>query len=343
MKVAAAATVGIAANPLAGKDVRRLTSGAVPVTDAVKIGAVRNAIVGAIEAGAQRVLVSGDRSGLGDRALAGLDDPSTAEVLPQHGWHTGRDTELVAEQFCALGAGAVIALGGDGTQRSIVKGWRDVPLIPLAVGTNNVFPLRLEATAVGFAAGAVASGRANAAAVTSQAKIIDVELAQRRCADVALVDVCLVRGSFVGARAVWDAESPGELIAAIAEPSCVGLSAIAAAVSPVGRTEDGGVHVRMACARGPAQRIRAAVAPGRYVDADIADCTRLPFGRSVTLRGPGVLALDGEREIVLDAGDAAHVTVNHDGPRVIDVAAAVAAAQRRLCNFEPASGSSEQG
>ena len=32
--------VGIVANPLAGKDLRRLTSGATPVSDAVKIGAI---------------------------------------------------------------------------------------------------------------------------------------------------------------------------------------------------------------------------------------------------------------------------------------------------------------
>jgi len=50
---AAGPAVGIVANPLAGKDIRRLTSGATPISDAVKIGAIRRAVVGAIEGGAE--------------------------------------------------------------------------------------------------------------------------------------------------------------------------------------------------------------------------------------------------------------------------------------------------
>ncbi len=386
--------VGIVANPLAGKDLRRLTSGATPVSDAVKIGAIRRAVVGAVEGGANRVLISGDRARLGERALAGLRLPPTgegsgsavphAEVLAAHGWHNGRDSQLAAAQFRDQGVGAVIALGGDGTQRDVAKGWRHVPLVPLAVGTNNVFPLQLEATVAGFAAGAVASGWAGVAEVTSQAKIIDVTLeaepvgeavartardpnrmrigeqereatgaAARSLvssrmpvegsshADVALVDVCLVRGSFVGARAVWESASVSEIVAAIAEPDSVGLSAIAAAVVPVRRHETGAAHVRLGCTPGSGsapggRRIRAAVMPGSYSDIDIALCERLAFGQPVTLRGPGVLALDGEREIVLGAGERATITVNPDGPHVIDVGAAVAAAQRRRYPFSPA-------
>ena len=338
MREAAGPTVGIVANPLAGKDVRRLTSGATPVSDAVKIGAIRRAVVGAFEGGAERVLISGDRSRLGDRALAGLDPSGPVEVLEPHGWHTGRDSQLAAARFCELGVGAVIALGGDGTQRDVAKGWRSVPLVPLAVGTNNVFPSQLEATVAGFAAGAVASGLGVAAEVTAQAKIIDITLESSGGADVALVDVCLVRGSFVGARAVWESASVSEIVAAIAEPPSVGLSAIAAAVAPVGRHEAGGVHVRLGCASKNAQRsrrIRAAVMPGSYSDVDIEHCERLRFEQPVTLWGPGVLTLDGERETVLGRGERADVAVNSNGPQVIDVGAAVAAAQRRRYPFVP--------
>lgn len=373
---AAVPTVGIIANPLAGKDVRRLTSGATPVSDAVKIGAIRRAAVGAIEGGAQRVLVSGDRARLGERALEGLAVARQADVLGPHGWNTGRDSQLTAAQFREAGIGAVIALGGDGTQRDVATGWRDVRLVPLAVGTNNVFPLQVEATLAGFAAGAVASGHAEAAEVTSRAKIIDITIIDGQVmagqvvggqsggsghAGVALVDVCQVRGVFVGARAVWDAASVSEIVAAIAEPDSVGLSAIAAAVAPTGRGEPGGVHVRLGCpsrnafdtqtanddddGRGgaddgrhgdrSARRVRAAVMPGSYAEIDIAHCDRLRFGQPVTLSGPGVLTLDGEREIVLGPCERAEVTVNPDGPHVIDVGAAVAAAQRRRYPFDP--------
>lgn len=334
--------VGIVANPLAGKDIRRLTSGASPVSDAVKIGAIRRAIVGAIEGGAERVLISGDRARLGERALAGLEVPGTVEVAEPHGWQTGRDSQLAAAQFRDAGVGAIVALGGDGTQRDVATGWRAVPLVPLAVGTNNVFPFQAEATIAGFAAGAAASGHADATEVTSQAKIIDVTTERSQRSEVALVDVCLVRSAFVGARAIWDLGSVSEIVAAIAEPDSVGLSAIAAAVAPVGRREAGGVHVGLGCglrnARGSqgSRAIRAAVMPGSYADIDIAHCEQLRFGQPVTLSGPGVLTLDGEREIVLGGGERAHVTVNPDGPHVIDVGAAVAAAQRRRYPFGPA-------
>ncbi len=333
MSRTAPATVGIVANPLAGKDARRLTSGAMPVSDAVKISTIRRTVVGAIEGGAERVLISGDRAHLGERALAGRVWSQTVEVLPEYGWHSGRDTELAVKAFRDRGTAAIVALGGDGTQRDVAKGWRDVPLAPLSVGTNNVFPQQLEATVVGFAAGAVASGRADANAVTSQAKILDVVLPERVTADIALVDVCLVRGGFVGARAVWDVASIREIVAIIAEPTAVGLSAVAAAVAPVGRHESGGVHIRMGCAGQHTQRVRAAVLPGSYADVDIAECLRVPSGKSVRLTGPGVLALDGEREIVLDSQTAACVTVNDDGPQVIDIGAAVSAAQHSRYSF----------
>ncbi|WP_419915576.1 NAD(+)/NADH kinase [Candidatus Poriferisodalis sp.] len=342
MSEAAGPAVGIVANPLAGKDVRRLTSGATPVSDAVKIGAIRRAVVGAVEGGAERVLISGDRARLGERALAGLEVPGSVEVAEPHGWHTGRDSQLAAAQFRDMGVGAIVALGGDGTQRDVATGWRAVPLVPLAVGTNNVFPFQIEATVAGFAAGAVASGHADAAEVTSQAKIIDVMAEGGQRAEVALVDVCLVRGAFVGARAIWDLGSVSEIVAAIAEPDSVGLSAIAAAAAPVRRNEVGGVHVRLGCtsrnARGAQsdRLIRAAVMPGSYSDIGIAHCEQLRFGQPVTLSGPGVLTLDGEREIVLGRGKMADVSVNPDGPQVIDVGAAVAAAQRRRYPFEPA-------
>ena len=349
------AVVGIVANPLAGKDVRRLTSGATPVSDAVKIGAIRRAVVGAWEGGAERVLISGDRARLGERAVAGLEAGGDAEVLAPTGWHTGRDSQLVAAQFRSLGVGAVIALGGDGTQRDVAQGWRDVPLVPLAVGTNNVFPVQMEATLAGFAAGAVASSLVDVADVTAAAKVIEVILdgggdvrsddgntaavlhddedaaAGEDSAAVALVDVCLVAGAFVGSRAVWESASVREIVAAVAEPASVGLSSIAAAVAPVGRCEPGGIHVRLGDAasdRGQRCSVRAAVMPGSYADIAVEQWRRLTFGDEVRLAGPGVLCLDGEREIVLGANGAARVVVTASGPRVIDVGRAIAAAQQ---------------
>ena len=53
----------------------------------------------------------------------------------------------------------------------------------------------------------------------------------------------------------------------------------------------------------------------------------LPAG--VELRGPGVLAFDGDRERKLAAGQAARLRVVRDGPPVVDVERALELAARR--------------
>jgi len=68
-------TVGVIINPHAGKDIRRLVSAAGQTSDAVKIGIVRRVVVGALEQGAARVLLSSDTHQLAERAVEGLDGP----------------------------------------------------------------------------------------------------------------------------------------------------------------------------------------------------------------------------------------------------------------------------
>ncbi len=67
------ATVGIIVNPLAGTDVRRLVSGAAPMPDMHKVGILRRAVIGAIEGGATRIVLTDDRRALAHRALERLN------------------------------------------------------------------------------------------------------------------------------------------------------------------------------------------------------------------------------------------------------------------------------
>ena len=63
------ATVGIVASPSAGKDVRRLVANAGSVGDVDKIAVIRRAAIGAVEGGADRLLVLDDKRHLIRRAL----------------------------------------------------------------------------------------------------------------------------------------------------------------------------------------------------------------------------------------------------------------------------------
>ncbi len=313
------AVVGVIANPLAGKDIRRLVAEASPTSDMAKVGIVRRAVIGAVEGGATRVILADDRRGIAYRAIDGLDVEAELAVLEEPIIDSGRNSQRAAVWCRDEGARAVIVLGGDGTHRDVAKGWRHAPLVALSTGTNNVFPRQAEATIAGHAAGLVASGQVGLADAAHRAKVIDVsiegEVDGEDVADMALVDVAMVNSTFTASRAVWDASSLRELVAAIAEPATVGLSAIAAGLAPTARTEPGGVHVTF----GEGDTIRTPIAPGLYVDVDIADHRRLGWGETVEVTGPGSLSFDGERDVALKPGQTASISITDDGPFVIDI------------------------
>lgn len=313
--------VGLIANPMAGKDIRRLVSAASPVSDMAKIGIIRRALIGAFEAGATKVVVSDDRSALARRAAEGVD--GDVEALDIATMSTSRDSQRAAMAMAHAGVSTVIVLGGDGTHRDVAKGWRDAAMVTLSTGTNNVFPRPVESTLAGHAAGLIAAGRVPLIDCARRAKAIDVVLGDGT-ADLALVDVALTDDAFIASRAVWRVETLKDVVAVIAEPASVGLSAIAAAVEPLSRNAPGGVHLRIGEGGRP---IRAPIAPGRYESLSVQHHERLGTGDAVQLRGPGVLSFDGERDVTLDDGSA-ELTIAADGPWVVDVAAAMAAGQQ---------------
>jgi predicted polyphosphate/ATP-dependent NAD kinase len=316
-------TVGIIANPAAGKDIRRLVAHASPTSDAAKMGVVRRAIAGAIDAGASRILIAPDRHNLSTRAVTDFDSGSaTIEIIDEPTVGDPTDTIAMATHMRHENVDVLIVLGGDGTHRDVAKGWLDAPIVGISTGTNNVFPRQIEATTAGVAAGLIASGIVALADVTYQAKVAHVTFDDGTAPDLALVDLVLMHGSFTGSRAVWDPTQLQALIACIAEPASVGLSAIAALLRPVDRRSPRGVHVAL----GGPERVRVPIAPGSFVDVPYWSADELELGQTVTLHGPGVLSFDGERDRVLGAGTTATVRILADGPRVIDVEATLAAA-----------------
>jgi len=323
-------TVGVIANPAAGKDIRRLVAHASPTSDAAKMGVVRRAVLGAIDAGATRIVVAPDRHNLSTRAVEGLDLSASAaagvtiEVLdePAHGW--SGDTIAMATRMAKEDVDAVLVLGGDGTQRDVAKGWLDLPLVAISTGTNNVFPRSVDATLAGLAAGLVAAGVVPIGQVSHRAKVAHVSYDDGSNDDLALVDLVLMDGQFTGSRAVWEPGSLRALIACIAEPAAVGLSSIAGLLMAVDRRSPGGVHVEF----GGPHVVRAPLAPGMFADIVYSSVRALMVGSPVVLRGPGVLSFDGERDKVLAEGATATVHIRPDGPRVIDVDATIAAAAR---------------
>jgi predicted polyphosphate/ATP-dependent NAD kinase len=321
-------TVGVIVNPIAGKDIRRLATAASHTSDSSKIETVRRVIIAAVEAGAERVLASADPHRLAERAVRDLDLP--VELLDIELRRDRSDTTDAAAAMWKAGAGAVVALGGDGTCRDVAKGWPDAPLIPLSTGTNNVYPIAIDATSAGTAAGFVATGAVDPALVLRRSKKVSITIDDGATLvhDLALVDLALIDAQFTGARAVLDPSSVRLVVAAIATPMSTGLSSIVGRLLPVDRWSAGGAVVHLGASM---RAVRAPLSPGSFSTFGIAEARRLADGESVVFRGPGILAVDGERDRRISADTTVTVSVDSAGPLVIDVSATLAiAAEQHL-------------
>lgn len=317
-------SVGLIANPAAGHDLRRLVSGASISTNHEKVNVVRRLLAGLGACGVERVLVMPDASGLAlgiERAAEHhrVDRDGvwpTVEFVEMEVRQTIEDTRTAVSAMSAAGVRAMVVLGGDGTARAVASVLDDTPLLALTTGTNNAFGTSVEATVAGLAVGLVATGRCPVAEGCRRAKQLEVRIGDR--VDLALVDVAVVAATGVGARAVWHPSDLRELVVTIAEPGVIGLSAVAAAIAPCRRDEPSGRHVVVGSG---GREVRVPIAPGLVRPVGVLEARRLTAGEPFELRSKeGVLALDGEREIVLD-GEAPVLTLTTDGPVVVDVPA----------------------
>ena len=106
-----------------------------------------------------------------------------------------------------------------------------------------------------------------------------------------------------------------------AEPDGVGMSPIGGLIDPVGEADDHGLLVDMVPldqAREGDRVLTAPLSPGLLKTVAVRSVTRVAFGVSVPMAGPGVLALDGDRDHKLIEGHALRVQIRRDGPFVID-------------------------
>jgi predicted polyphosphate/ATP-dependent NAD kinase len=262
------------------------------------------------------------------RAQRGLPMPEV-RLLDMRIRDRASDSADAAAAMVALGVSVIAVLGGDGTHGAVASRCADVPLATLSTGTNNAFPELREATQVGLAAGLVAAGRVEADVALRRHKRL--RLRGEGIDEIALVDVALSRRHTAASRAVWDAEDLTDLYVAFGEPSTIGLASIAGLSHPVSRRDPWGLHLEL----GRGRTLHAPILPGVFRPVQIASTSRLRPGEPVELpsRG-GTVAIDGERQIELGAGQT--VRLELDGPLTVDVDAVLAHAARHGLLFSAA-------
>jgi len=321
--------VGIIANPASGKDIRRLVAYASLISNRDKTDLVRRIILGIASAGIDEILIMPDYYGLGSIAVSGLCREgigSKISVLDMRVTGTQEDSARAMVLMKELGVGCVVTVGGDGTNRAVAKGDRSIPLVPLSTGTNNVFPVMVEATTAGIAAGVVAQGIVNPEDVVSVHKRLIVAVNGTEC-DMALVDAVVLEQPFVGARAIWKLSEVRQIVCTRAEPDNIGLSAIGGSICPVAPTDDVGLYLELGDGN---LRTRATVLPGVIEEVGVREVRQLRLGEEVGLTvKPCLLALDGEREFTVSGSDEVRVRVERDGPCVVDINRAVRQAAAR--------------
>ena len=316
-------TVGIIANPAAGKDIRRLVAHGRFVPNNEKVNTLRRVLAGLAATPVERVVMMPDTGMLCHSAASGSPQGLEAVMLDMAIAGAEGDSTRAAKAMAEMGVSCIVTLGGDGTNRAVAKGSGRVPLVPISTGTNNVFPYMVEGTVAGLAAGVVASGQVDVEPVTMRTKLLQVSVDGSE-SDSALVDVAVSAVPFAGARAIWDMSTVSEVFLARAEPDGIGLSAIGARLERVGAEDEHGVHVRIGR---PGVTVSAPIAPGVVEDVPVEGWSRLHPGEPVKVGlDPCTIALDGERSIRVAPGQRAEVTLTRDGPPVVDVSAALARA-----------------
>ncbi|PWC84419.1 acetoin catabolism protein X [Azospirillum sp. TSH100] len=347
-----APVVGIVANPVSARDIRRVVANATSLQIADRANILLRVLAALHACGVRDVLMMPENGGIRAHVERGMMRarsqgegiyPALHPVaMPITG--TVADTHRATAEMRRAGVSALVVLGGDGTHRAVAADCGTVPIAGISTGTNNAFPEHREPTITGLATGLAVTGRVPPHIAFSANKRIDVSLINGAnggaVTEMALVDVALVTERYIGARALWRTENFRELYVTFADPEVIGMSAIAGLLEPVGRDESGGLMVRLSpdgdCRKGTTT-LHAPIAPGMMAQVGITDWRRMPadvaFVPEVTA---GSIALDGERELSFSERDRLSLTLRDDAFRTVNVAAVMRhAGQNRLLTGTP--------
>lgn len=314
--------VGIIPNPASGKDIRRVTSHAIAANNHQKSNIVRRVLLALGASGVERIEIMPDSFGVGQRALGGLESHHDIQAVTSHipipVEGNQQDTLRAAQYLRDAGAGCIIVLGGDGTCRVASKGCGEVPLLPISTGTNNVVPYFIEGTAAGLAAAYVAGHpelEREHFCYRHKRLLVWVNGEQ---VDQALVDVALLATRFTGSKAVWEAGELRQVFVSRAQPFNIGISSVVGVVRPIRPIDPGGACVSIST---DGHQVMAPIAPGSFAPVGIRELRDMQPGIPYPVRHtrPAVLSLDGEREITLSGSDQAEVSLDLQGPWIVDV------------------------
>ncbi len=348
--------IGIIANPVSARDVRRILSNAAGLTLAERTNMLLRIIHTLAACAVEEILLMPEREGL--RALLERQlqrhDQHHSHPLPTLIWldqpvsGSVHDTFTAAETMHRHGVAAIMVLGGDGTHRAVVKNCADTPIAGISSGTNNAFPPMREVTVTALAVGLFATGHIPPHTALRSNKCLCIKrfdtartLIQQ---DLALVDVGILNEQILGAKAIGDTETLRTILVTQASPEAVGLSAVAAMLSPLPRHAPGGLVVELqpkigsnAAPDAVPHTLLAAFSPGLIAPLQVLSWQTLTDTPYRLSGQNGLIALDGERELSFRDTDTIEISLQEQAFRTVDVAACMAYAAAEHLLFNPSS------
>ena len=311
--------LALVVNPMSGRDVRRLAARATNMTHEAKRDIVARVAAGADAMGVTDIYITKEPFQISSMALQHMDLKAKVHIVEHKLSNDASDTERSMALFRQAGCQTFVSLGGDGTNRAIVRTSPDIDLVPLSTGTNNVFPVLVEPTVAGMVAGLNACGRLTESKdVKQRVKVLHVSTPHGD--DVGLIDAVLLRRDHVGNLLPFDADRIAQILLTRAEPNSIGMSPVGGLIHPVFAEHDHGLLVNI---DPTAEPVIAPLSPGLFRGVPVSEVSIVDFDVAVLFSGPGVIALDGDRDLKLREGEQASVTIRRDGPWVIDVEAAM--------------------
>ena len=330
------AKVGIIANPVSARDIRRIVShaGNLPINDRANI--VLRILTGLASVGVEEVLVMPENGGIRTQLMRTIDQEAKlgswrfpkVTYLNMPVTCTSEDSAEAARQMREEGVGAIVVLGGDGTNRVVVSRCGNTPIAGVSTGTNNAFPELREPTITGLAVGLAVTDQVPPDYAFAFNKRLEVSVNDTR--DVALVDIAIVAERFVGARAIWKTENFRDLFVTFGRPDSIGMSSIVGLLAPLDRETPEGRRVRLLPLEKAKSCLAAPIAPGLIEVVGIGAVEKLDpntiYFPSVSV---GSIALDGEREMTFSEVDDVAIRLQTDAFRTINVPDCMAYAVRR--------------
>ena len=211
--------MGILVNPMSGRDVRRLAAHASNMTHETKRDIVARIAAGADAFGAGVLHAAGNHSASRRLHWRTCRSRARLNIIDNKVTNTALDTENNVRAFVDAGCRVIVSLGGDGTNRAIVRllgrlgdAGRAVRLIALSTGTNNVFPTMAEPTIAGMVAALAARGDLTGSGAHQRAKVLHVTGRRandkaHELPDVGLIDAVILRRDHVGNLLPFDPEA----------------------------------------------------------------------------------------------------------------------------------------